>query len=187
MRLFVALETPAEIQRELDRRCREARPELPKARWVKLEAMHLTLVFLGETDPERPALDRELRAAFAGGEPMELRIGALGAFPPRGKRRVVWAGIEADGDLEGLHRRVATAVQRAVGLEPDGRPYRPHLTLARCKPPWPASAVERLISAFGPEPVGAYTVDHGCLISSQLHPAGARYKTVETYPLAGAS
>ncbi|MCP3961692.1 MAG: RNA 2',3'-cyclic phosphodiesterase [bacterium] len=180
----MALEIPPEIRSELAERCRAARGGLPKARWVRPKAMHLTLVFLGETAPESlPDLHREMGAAFDEGESMEIRIGGFGAFPPRGRRRVVWAGVEAEGDLAGLQARVARAAERAVGHEREARPYHPHLTLARCKPPWPASAVGRLIEGLGPPPARSFMVEHGSLISSVLHPAGARYETVETYPL----
>ncbi len=196
MRLFVAIEIPSEIRLELARRTAALRPSLPAARWVKPRAMHLTLVFLGDTDPELlPELHRELGAAFAAGEPMTLRVGGIGAFPPRGRKRVLWTGIEADADpperdewegLGGLQAEVAEAVERAAGIEVERRPYHPHLTLARCKPPWPPAAIERLAAAFGEQPAGSFTADHGSLVASELRPSGARYRTVETYAL-GAS
>ncbi len=196
MRLFVAIEIPPEIQLELDRRMvrmrasgatEKPRPTLPRARWVKPEAMHLTLVFLGETEAEPlPELHRELAAAFAAGAPMELTVAGLGAFPPRGRKRVLWTGVETGGDLGGLQARVAEAVERATGIEPDRRPYHPHLTLARCKPPWPAAAVARLAAAFGEQPAGTFTAIRGSLIASELHRSGARYRTVESYPLGDA-
>ena len=184
MRLFVAIEVPSNIQHELERRVGAARPSSPKARWVKAKAMHLTLVFLGDTDPEKlPALHRELGAAFAAGEPMTLTVAGVGAFPLRGRKRVLWAGVDAEGDVGGLQARVAEAVERAAGVEVERRPFHPHLTLARCKPPWPPSAVERLAATFGDAPVGSFTADHGSLIASELRPSGARYTTIETYPL----
>ncbi len=184
MRLFVAIEIPSEIRLELERRTVAARLGLPKARWVKPRAMHLTLVFLGETGEQKlPELHRELGAAFAAGESMALRIAGTGAFPPRGRKRVLWTGVETAGDLGGLQARVAEAVERAAGVEPDRRPYYPHLTLARCKPPWPPAAVERFATAFGEAPAGSFTADRGSLIASELLPSGARYLTVETYPL----
>ena len=184
MRLFVALEVPPEIRQTVDKRTLDVRSELPKARWVRRDAMHLTLVFLGEIEEGRlPDLHRELGAAFAAHPEMELRIEGLGAFPSRGRRRTVWVGAHADGDLEGLQGRVADAVERATEVEPDRRPYMPHLTLARCKPPWPVVAVERLAVAFGSKPVGAFRVHRGSLMASELYRSGPRYRTVETYAL----
>ncbi len=186
MRLFVAIEIPSEIRLELERRSLPARPNLPRARWLRPQAMHLTLAFLGDTDPEvLPQLHRELRRAFAAGEPMALTMAEVGAFPPRGRKRVLWVGVEAEGDLGGLQARVAEAVEQAAGIEVERRPYHPHLTLGRCKPPWPPAAVARLAAAFGEQPAGAFTAERGSLIASELHRSGARYSTVETYPLGG--
>ncbi len=191
MRLFVAIDIPSEIRDELERRTSALRPSLPKARWVKPRAMHLSLVFLGDTEEALlPELHRELGQAFAATEPMTMTIGVppeagrrhvIGAFPPRGRRRVLWAGIDAAGDLGGLQARVAEAVERAAGVEVERRPFHPHLTLARCKPPWPPAAVERLASSFGDQPAGSFTADHGSLIASELLPSGARYRTLESY------
>ena len=140
MRLFVALELPAEVQREVAERVRRERPSLPPARWVRPEAWHLTLSFLGETDPAAVApLERALADAFGGGG--------------------------------------------AVGLEPEDRPYSPHLSLARAPEPWPRLAVERFVAAtrqaFGP----AFPVTEGLLIESQLGPGGPRYRVVRRFPL----
>lgn len=188
MRLFVAIEVPSEICLELERRTLALRSSLPRARWVKSGAMHLTLVFLGETDERRlPELHRELAAAFGAGEPMTLTIAEIGAFPPRGRKRVLWTGIEADGDLGELQARVAGAVERAAGVEVERRPYHPHLTLARCKPPWAPAAVDRLAVDIGTEPLGDFVAEHGSLIKSELTPTGARYRTLEKYPLGGTS
>lgn len=184
MRLFVAFELPEDVRYELDRRCRAARSRLPSARWVRPEALHLTLVFLGDTDESLlPRLATELERAFAATPPLELTVAEPGSFPPRGRKRVVWVGVEADGDLGGLQGRVAEAVEEAVGLEPDRRPFHPHVTLARCKPPWPKASADALAEAFGPQPAGVFTARRGSLVASRLGPSGARYRTLETFAL----
>lgn len=191
MRLFVALELPEHLRDELDRRTHALRGKLPKARWVRPQAMHLTLSFLGETESERlDDLRRELAVACATAVAMELRLHEIGAFPPRGKARVLWAGLAgADGRpspaLAHLRTAVAEAVERAAGVAPETRPFHPHLTLARCAPPWPRDALERFLSDFGALPDEAFTVAEGVLFESELHPAGACYRVVGSYPLGG--
>jgi 2'-5' RNA ligase len=191
MRLFVAIEIPEYLRDELDRRARALRGKLPKARWVRPQGMHLTLSFLGETAPERlDELHRELAASCAESEAIGLRLNETGAFPPRGKARVLWAGLAgADGRpsaaLARLHTAVAAAVERAAGVVPDSRPFHPHLTLARCSPPWPREALERFLGDFGPLPADAFTVAEGVLFESELRPDGARYRVVGSYPLGG--
>lgn len=148
--------------------------------------MHLTLSFLGDTDREDlPNLHRELGTAFAPAAPLELRFADVGAFPPRGKARVLWAGLADGGALIELQKDVAAAVERALDLEPETRPFHPHVTLGRLKPPWSRSRADAFPDAFGEVPGDAFTVSHGTLFESELHSSGARYRVVGTYPLEG--
>ena len=38
---------------------------------------------------------------------------------------------------------------------------------------------------FGEEPAGTFVAERGSLIASEMHPKGARYTTVESYPFGG--
>lgn len=193
MRLFVALEVPQGLRDEVFERARRAGAELPKARWVRPEAMHLTLAFLGETDEGLlPALDTALEPAMASLRPFELRLHGLGAFPPRSKARVLWVGLAAAGAEEPptalleLQAAVGKAVEKAAGIEPERRPFRPHLTLARLKNPWGHGSVERFLDAFGEPPEDVFRVEEGVLFQSELHPSGARYTALRRYRFAAA-
>lgn len=192
MRLFIALPVPDELCRALSRRADPIRRELPKARWVRPETLHLTLVFLGNTDEELlPALHEELRPAFGAFEPFDLRLTGGGTFPdpqPGGRARparVAWVGIDGGPQLEALQDRVVQAAQAAVGHEPDSRPFHPHLTLARCSAPWRRRAVERFLQHFprGQKIAEPFTVTRGILFESELSPHGARHREVASYPL----
>lgn len=193
MRLFVALEIPETLRVALDRRLAARRGQLPEARWMKPESMHLTLSFLGEIDPQLLGeLHHELDAVFAAGTPLGLRFQAAGAFPPRGKARVLWVGLAGEDEaaseaLAVLHSGVARAVHKAASVEPETRPFHPHVTLARCRQPWARGAVERFGEALGELPNEAFVVREGTLFESELRPSGAAHRVVGTYPLGGAS
>ena len=186
MRLFVALPLPDEVKEEIRRRTAGLQGELPRARWVRPEALHLTLAFLGETEPSLVApLTTSLSAACDPFPPARCRLSGAGAFPPRGTARVLWLGVEAPAFLADLQRAVAEAVFPIVGKEPDRRPFRAHLTVARCQPPWPQWAVDRFSHAI-PGPVGEpFTATEGVLFESHLLPSGARYSVVASFPLRG--
>ncbi len=198
MRLFVALAVPAAVRAAVGERERAERRGLPAARWVHADNLHLTLVFLGETPPERVSdLEEELGGAFAAHPPLTLRLAGAGCFPPPptgGRRprpaRVAWVGIEvAEGNerLLALQRDVEAAARRVVELPDEGRPYSPHLTLARPRAPWRGEAVERFAAAFGPPLGEPFRVDAGRLVASELGRGpggGALYRDVATFPLA---
>jgi 2'-5' RNA ligase len=186
MRLFVALEVPEVPLRDVRRRVDGLRDRLPRARWVDLANVHLTLLFLGETPEEKvPALAAGLREAFARCPPLELRLAGGGTFPPGRPARVAWLGVEAPEELRKLQEDVTQTAVETLGFEPEERGYTAHVTLARCPDPWRRDAIDKLKSAF-PGPVGPpWVADHGTLFESKLSPKGARYRAVEVFPLEG--
>lgn len=185
MRLFVAVETPEPVRQEIARLRARLAGALPKARWVRPETVHLTLVFLGETgEATVPALASRLGAVFAARAPFELAVRGAGTFPPRRPARVAWLGVTAGPDLAALQAAVAAAAVEVAGIEPERRPYHPHLTLARPSRPWPRSAVERFLEVAD-RPIGEpFTVNRGVLMESHLGPGGARHEVVSELPLA---
>jgi len=186
MRLFVALEIPEPPQREVRRRVDAVRDRLPRARWVDLDNLHLTLLFLGETaEGDVPALAAGLREAFARCPPLDLRLVSGGTFPPGRPARVAWIGVEGPDALVTLQADVTRAAVDTLGFAPEERAYHPHVTLARCPDPWRREAIDKFKTALT-GPVGPpFVTDHGVLFESRLSPKGARYRAVETFPLLG--
>jgi 2'-5' RNA ligase len=186
MRLFVALEIPEPPRRDVRRRVDAVRDRLPRARWVDLDNLHLTLLFLGETaEGDVPALAARLREAFARCPPLALRLEGGGTFPPGRPARVAWIGVEAPDALETLQEEITRAAVETLGFEPEERGYHPHVTLARCPDPWRRDSIDKFKTAF-PGPVGPpFVADEGILFESKLSPKGARYRAVETFPMEG--
>lgn len=187
MRLFVAFEVPSWIRADIGARVATVRESLPRARWVSPDAMHLTLVFLGEVEGERlPELEGVGTAAVAGEAPLRLRVGGAGSFPAGRPARVAWLGIESDRDFGPLARRLAEECARAATVEVDDKPYHPHLTLARCDPPWPRAAVADFGRAFSGGVGEPFAVAEAVLFRSTLGQGPARHEALQRWPLGGA-
>ncbi len=185
MRLFIAIELPPSVRRELSALQERLRPRCPGWRFVRAEGIHLTLRFLGEVDAARDAASRGAwREAAAASAAIRLRIGGLGVFPGAARPRVLWVGTneasESAGRLEALARRMEEAA-RACGFPPETRPFRAHLTLARAGSGGPP--------ALPPPDAGGCALDvraeEAALIRSELRPDGARYSRIEAFPLGG--
>ncbi len=187
MRLFIGLEISEPARRELRRRLEGLRDRLPRARWVDLDNLHLTLLFLGETEEsDVPALAAALREAFVRHPPLDLRLSGGGTFPPGRPARVAWVGVEAPEELMALQQDVNRAAVATLNFAPESRPYHPHVTLARCPDPWRREAIDKLKTAL-PSPIGPpFVADRGVLFESKLSPKGARYRAVEVFPMAEA-
>ncbi len=142
---------------------------------------HLTLRFLGPTSEVRRDL---LLAALEAGldQPsFTTRLAGLGAFPRPTAATVVWVGVDDPaGGLTGIAEVCETAA-RAVGFEPEERPFHPHVTLARVRPP---RNVVALVEQS--EPAGVrLAVEEVTLYRSRLGGrAGSSYEVVDTIELA---
>src|SRR5262249_12286465 len=148
------------------------------------EALHLTLRFLGEVDETtRAAVEPAARAAAAGVPPVPLHVGGFGGFPPKGRPRVAWVGIE-DLSQDGALARLGKALEQAArdsGLPPESRPFTPHVTVARARD----GARPAPVPPGTPGPLGRFVAAQVTLFRSDLKPGGPTYTAVGIYPLSG--
>jgi 2'-5' RNA ligase len=186
IRTFIAVELSDEARRHIAERRRELEPAASGVRWVAPENVHLTLVFVGDVPAaETGAVADAVREAVAGAKPFTVTLGGTGRFPPKGKPRVVWVGVEdAAGALAALQNRVAEATAGFAEKE-ETRPYHPHLTLGRVKGGgnlWPLSeAIERGADAGGP----TLEVREVVVFRSDLRSGGAVYTPLARLALGG--
>lgn len=131
-RVFTAVALPYEVRHALAEEVKTLRipgKVAPAQNW------HITLRFCGTID--EVAFDRFLDGlARVEDEPaFKIRLTGYGAFPNIRRSTVVWAGV-GDGAAE-LTRlnEIAEDAARSAGLEPEERPYHPHVTLSRVRPP----------------------------------------------------
>ncbi|HXQ12200.1 MAG TPA: RNA 2',3'-cyclic phosphodiesterase [Caulobacteraceae bacterium] len=178
IRLFAALAIPPEIAELLARR----QQGLPGARWRPPESLHITLRFFGEII-ETTADDLDAELDRIAGAPLVIALEGVGSFDDSGVVRAVWAGVAPDPALERLARRCVRAARR-VGLPPDTRPWRPHLTLAYLNRGEPAR-VAAWIEAQGLLRSPPFACSAFGLYSSRLGRGGSTYRLERSYPLAG--
>jgi 2'-5' RNA ligase len=170
VRLFVAVDPPAEVLDQLAEFTAGLTVVQAGARVTARHLWHVTLAFIGEVPDERlPAAIDAVDGAVAGQERSTLRIAGGGRFG-RGKFTVMWAGIE--GDLRPLRLAVVKQLRR-VRLPFDAKRFHPHLTVARPGerlsredvdadvaklatyegPPWTVTGIRLVRSHLGPKPV----------------------------------
>jgi 2'-5' RNA ligase len=135
-RLFLAVALTDEARHGLAARLQDrlAGDRLP-GRAVAIGNWHLTLRFLGLATPmERDAvlahLDQHVQAA-----PFRIRWGGLGAFPRASRASILWIGVTTGADSLASLAGESEEAARAAGFEPEGRPFHPHLTISRMRPP----------------------------------------------------
>jgi 2'-5' RNA ligase len=179
-RMFLAVALDEETRHAVAARLRAALDgrHLP-GRSVPVPNWHITLRFLGATgEVERDRVLAELDEHLAVSR-FRLRFGGLGAFPREAKASVLWVGCE--GDIAALGE-VAVACEdaaRAAGFEPEGRPFHPHLTLSRIRPPRDVRETIDLVPVLR---VG-FEVSEVTLYRSILGRGPASYEVVDTVEL----
>lgn len=186
-RLFVAIALPAAVAGQVvqlvDRVRAEMRVEATPAeqrrevRWVRLDALHLTLRFLGPTDVARvPDVEAAVAAAACRSQPVEIGLHGAGSFPPVGRPRVLWLGLRTGSDA--LARLAADLNEELVtrGWASDDRHLRAHLTLARADGVAAGPHTAALLARAAAELEVAFSADRLSLFESVPVPAQpARY------------
>ena len=175
-RLFTGLEIPKEVAASLSL----LRGGLPGARWIDPENYHITLRFIGDID-DRLAVDIASLLNGMRRRRFEVRFGGVQAFGGRKPRAIVVAvePIQPLLELQAEHERL---MQR-LGLEPDGRKFTPHVTLARLRDS-SSHAVADYLSTRGPVFGSSFRVSRFVLFSAKSSVGGGPYVVEADYPLA---
>jgi len=173
MRAFIAVKIPGETKEGILKKLIPFKNKI-KGRFVRKEALHITLKFLGEIDGEqKDALCGILPALLKNFAPFTVRLKGTGAFPPK-RPGVLWLGVE-DGAEE--LTALAEVISGCPGMKDGKRKFVPHLTVARLKTP---SAPDEF---FSQDIDFSFPVDAVYFIRSILKPSGAEYSDIASFPL----
>lgn len=142
----MAVPLPDSARAEAKEILRELRASDWPVRWVQDDGFHITLKFFGETTSDRlEPIQEMIQFATSGMAPMSLSLLGGGAFPSARHPRVLRVEVAAGPDLELLQDRLERGGEQ-IGFAPEGRPFRPHLTLGRVREGHrlPSGAMQRL-------------------------------------------
>jgi 2'-5' RNA ligase len=180
-RVFIAIQTPGELQQALgDIQSTCQLSSLP-LRWVNLSHLHITLVFLGETPAAQlENVSQVMTRAVTGIPPFTVQTLSLGCFPSPSQPRVLWMGLDDPSQLlTRLYQKLITAFQ-ALGFEGEDRVFHPHITLARIRKPVQNPAFRSLLATYHNRQFGQIPVDALHLFESHLQPTGPVYRILRS-------
>lgn len=190
VRSFIAIELPEEVRAGLSSAVDSLRPaQHPYVKWVRVDSIHLTLIFLGNIDRGQVGpITEAIAAAARGMSPFRLELGRLGVFPNLRRPQVIWVGVVGEVEkLAALKQGIDSALL-PLGFTPESRSFKPHLTLGRVRER--ASAEERrrlgeLVMGTGFEGGFPFEVGEVNLMRSRLTPSGAIYSRISSISLEG--
>jgi 2'-5' RNA ligase len=187
LRVFCAVEVSQAARQLILQHIRRLRACVPdaKASWSREANIHLTLKFLGEIPTSSVASFSDAAArATAGVASFAVQCEHAGVFPNLRQPRVLWVGIHgSSGGLQELHARLENEAAKA-GFARDGRPFHPHLTVARLRQPQNARTLATAHQQLGFAPV-EIPVSELLVIRSELSSAGSKYSVISKHKLQG--
>src|SRR2546425_5528920 len=167
MRLFTALEIPADILATLERVIDQLRPMAP-IHWSRSSNLHVTTKFIGSWPGDRLEALKAALARIPPSPPIQVQFRGLGF-----RRSVFLCGVVAP-ELVAL----AAAIEQAtspLGIAPETRTCSPHLTMARIKKPCNLRPLRAAAAAIDSSDFGSFEAHSFFLYQSQLQPGGSVY------------
>jgi 2'-5' RNA ligase len=187
VRTFIAVEIPLEVKERAVRLIDQLRATPAKVKWVSPAAMHWTIKFLGDVAmTETPQICQAVARAVEPLAPFDVEACGAGAFPDARRPRTVWIGMSQGADqMIELHDRVEAELE-TLGYRPEGRRFRPHLTIGRVRSgPHEAEELGRLVEAHADFDGGLSTVFEAVVFTSELGPDGPTHEPLGHAELKG--
>jgi len=177
-RLFVAIDLPGEIKYTLS----SLRCPVPGVKWVAEEQLHLTLRFIGDADDDfTKRIVTGLFGISAAQFPLVLK--GVGCFPPRRDPKVLWVGVDKSDSLLGVQSEIEKVLVQ-TGVVPEGRPFSPHITIARLREV-SATRIASFLQKNNTFSTPGFPVSEFTLYSSTLARDGAVHRKIALFPLHG--
>jgi 2'-5' RNA ligase len=184
VRAFLAIPLPQQLTTAIKTVQEHLQAQIPDARWVRPQNLHLTLHFFGEVEQETLEKVKVSVLSVKGCQrPFPVEVKGLGAFPHLHRPRIIWLDLEPKDQLRQLYASCRERLQQA-GVATESRPYSPHLTIGRMRQRKPCltDLTELGRSAAG-KPIGRFSVDRLVLFESRLQPGGAEHIPLLTVEL----
>jgi 2'-5' RNA ligase len=191
VRAFLAADMPSEVRENVARIQDQLRSTIGSnpVRWVRPDAVHLTLRFLGDIpEPRIAPIVEALGPVARSSAPIVLALGEPGAFPNRQRARVLWVGVQdPTSELRVLAGRLEETLQ-TLGFPREDRAFRAHLTLGRVRDGsgrTELQGIEKALQEFAPSEGASWSLQTLTLHRSILKPDGPTYSVLGRLILGG--
>lgn len=182
-RIFIAINVPADVRKFLVTH-EQKWQDLP-AKWVGVENLHITMVFLGDvTDIELGEVCMAVKEVCQRHQTLDIQLEKI-SYGPNDKipPKFVWAFGAQNKELALLKKDLEDSLLGKVNFMPEARLFAPHVTLARISTfawrqiePEERPEVNEIIDL-------AFTVESIEVMESELKKEGVQYNIIESYSL----
>ncbi len=149
-----------------------------------LDQTHITLRFIGDVDESRvDEIAGCVSKAVEGVGPFRVTLSGVGAFPDRRRPSVVWVGASPQDVMSGIADRLGDNLKRA-GIGFDGKPFRSHVTIGRCRGP---VNLDGFFRRYEGREFLSFDCTRVLVMRSVLGPGGAEHTVLRGIDLRGSS
>jgi 2'-5' RNA ligase len=186
IRSFLAIELPRTIRKKIEEVQGDLRSTHADVRWVNPEKIHLTLKFFGNIEESRiDLLLKSIEEPIRNTLPFSLKVRGVGAFPHLKNPRVIWIGLVNGREvLISFQKQIETQLEK-IGIQPEDRPFNPHLTLGRMKSSRGKVELAGKMEKHKEEEFGDFQVERVVLFKSDLRPTGPIHTPLRDMKLGG--
>ena len=187
IRSFLAFELPPEIKNAVARVSDSLRKSTLDIRWVKVENIHLTIVFMGNTKTDHiDAIGQDIKKVCSQYGSFDISLKGMGCFPNKRRPRVLWLGLDGDLVRMAQFRDDLQDQLKPYGIKVEKRKFMPHLTLGRFRSSRKTeSRLDEVLTNHGLLNCPFFPLNELILFKSDLKPSGAVYTKLEAWPLLG--
>jgi len=155
-----------------------------RIRWVDPSSLHITLVFLGDTEEKRITdISHTLGVSCLRFGSFEFSLGGTGVFKTWNDPRVFWIGVNPREKLQELYKVILQNLEKA-GFSQEERIFRPHLTIGRANSVNDKENLKNILGKYREIRFQTMKVTEVILYESILQKEGPHYNVVEIYKLA---
>jgi RNA 2',3'-cyclic 3'-phosphodiesterase len=150
----------------------------PDIKWVDLDDLHITLMFLGDVEESKlPDIIQKLATISRSIDSFEINLTGLGKFGKKERTNVIWVGIKNSSGLVELAQRIANSMVE-LGFEKENRAYSPHLTVGRVKTYCDEERIDIFIKQNKRVKLQLIPINEFILYESLLKSSGPKYKAL---------
>lgn len=188
IRSFLAFELPPEIKEQIGTVSKELKKSALPVRWVKVDNIHLTIIFLGSVNED--AIDdikEKVHRVVKGFSVFKTRLSGIGVFPNWRRPRVIWVGLNGETERLSRFRDELQTELKVFGIREEKRPFSPHLTIGRFKGilDWDEE-LKLILDKYHDISSDLQHLNELILFKSALKPDGPVYTKMAVWPLRAA-
>jgi RNA 2',3'-cyclic 3'-phosphodiesterase len=158
---------------------------IARVKWVDFSNLHLTLFFLGNTNPEQvKRINQVLHEDLLQFSSFTIHLSGLGVFGSNANPKVLWVGVEHSDFLNSIAKMVVEKVE-PLGFTPDARGFNPHITIGRIRSVANNDQLLTIIDTYKEKIFQKSDIVEVTLYRSDLTPNGPIYTPLVKWGLCG--